>query len=60
MTADPFEEGRQAALRGEPLSSCPYSTAQGSPTRVAAFAWKKGYSQGEIDEADGAHFKERT
>lgn len=57
----PAEQGRQAALDGLPLSSCPYRTAQGSPDRPAAFAWRKGYREGEIEqgEADGDLFRSR-
>ena len=32
-----------------PLSANPYSRAQGSPTRVEAIGWRKGWTQAEAD-----------
>lgn len=40
------KEGRRAALDGEPITRNPYSTAQGSSTRVEAIAWRKGWHDG--------------
>ena len=59
------EEGRVAFANGDPLASCPYSKAQGSPTRVRAIAWISAYraAQAEAEiaeqEADG-HFRSTT
>lgn len=61
--ADPIaaaeEQGRQAALAGESWTANPYRMAQGSPDRVKGFAWRRGFKAGEIDQADGGHFRER-
>lgn len=54
------QAGRTAALEGEPLGKNPHSMAQGSPTRVLAIAWRRGFRQGEIDQADGEHFKAKS
>ena len=53
------EQGRQAALLGVEFKANPYSVAQGSPTRVLASAWRRGFQWGEIelDDASGDLFR---
>lgn len=53
------QDGRIAALRGETYGSCPYSTRSGIPDTAEASAWRKGYQAAEVEEAEGAHFRER-
>lgn len=44
--------GHAAAQAGEPIGKNPHSQAQGSPTRLLAIAWRRGYRQGELDQGD--------
>lgn len=50
--ADATRQGRTAASTAQPISSCPFSQAQGSRTRVLAIAWRRGFREGELDQAD--------
>lgn len=62
---DAEELGYQAGLYGKPSSDCPYVRTQGSPTRVQAIAWMKGYRRGQRereimeDEANGDLFRSK-
>jgi ribosome modulation factor len=57
---DAFRAGHQAGLDGLPWSACPFKAHQGSPDRIEALAWRKGFQSAEVDEAEGAHFKSKT
>lgn len=50
--ADAEQLGRQAARNERPISANPFSQAQGSPTRVLALAFRRGYRQGELEQGD--------
>lgn len=50
---DVEEEGRRAALAGAPISACPYTDRSLLMTQ----RWRKGYERGEVEEAEGQHFR---
>lgn len=48
--------GYQASQTGAPISANPYAN-----TSIVLYqAWRRGYQQGEVDEAEGAHFRTPT
>lgn len=51
-TTDAYDAGRRAALAGQPLATCPWKTAQGSPDRPLAFAFRRGFAAGEVEQGD--------
>lgn len=44
------QEGEIAGRQNLGLGANPYSMAQGSPTRVAAIAWKRAYLRGRKEQ----------
>lgn len=46
----PEDEGYVAGQTAVGLGANPYTLTQGSPTRVAAIAWKKGYLRGQREK----------
>ena len=50
-----FQEGRRAALDGKGYGECPHLFKQGLESLVAS--WCKGFEAGEIEQAEGAHFR---
>lgn len=49
------QEGRQAALDGQPFSSNPFVPPRwGHPVWALSVAWRAGYTEGEIEADDAA------
>lgn len=40
------KQGKERGLAGGELAENPHGTAQGSPSRVLGFAWRKGFREG--------------
>ena len=55
MPQEAFQEGRRAALEGKGYGECPHLFKQGLESLVAS--WCKGFEAGEIEQAEGAHFR---
>ena len=49
------QEGRRAALEGKGYLECPYPPGEG--LEALTDAWRKGFQAGEIEQAEGAHFR---
>ena len=54
---DAAQEGRSAALNGKGYGECPYPTGEGLEPLTEAVAWRAGFQAGEIEQAEGAHFR---
>lgn len=57
------KQGKERGLSGGSLDENPHKMAQGSPTRVLAIAWRRGFQEGQKireiaeAEADGDLFR---
>ena len=49
------QEGRTASLKGGGYLDCPWARMEGLESLVEA--WQKGFQAGEIEQAEGAHFR---
>ena len=50
-----FQEGRRAALEGKGYLEFHYPVEEGLESLVDA--WQAGFQAGEIEQAEGAHFR---
>ena len=52
-----FQKGRRDALEGKGYLECPYPIREGLEAGVEPSSWRLGFQAGEIEQAEGAHFR---